>query len=246
MSNSLSKPRSRQVTARSNGKPSKLSSSLVPARLVSDVRKLIDQSRRLVASAVNAGLVTLYWQIGHRIRTEILKSKRAKYGEQIVSALSRQLTAEFGRGYSVKGLRHMIKFAEIFPDEQIVSTLRRQLGWSHFRSLIYVEDSLAREFYAEMCRVERWSTRTLESKIRGMLFERTAISKKPEKLARQELAKLRDEDRLTPDLVFRDPYVLDFLRLGDTYGEDDLETAILRELESFLIEMGVGFAFVAR
>jgi hypothetical protein len=185
MSKSVSKPRSKRAKAKSGGRPA--SQSLVPARLASDVRQLIDQSRRTVASAVNAGLVTLYWQIGDRIRTEILKNKRAEYGEQIVSALSRQLTAEFGRGYSVKGLRHMIKFAEVFPDEQIVSALRRQLGWSHFRSLVYVEDSLAREFYAEMCRVERWSVRTLRKKIDGMLYERTALSKKPEKLVRQEL-----------------------------------------------------------
>jgi predicted nuclease of restriction endonuclease-like (RecB) superfamily len=113
-------------------------------------------------------------------------------------------------------------------------------------ALLPLKDPLARDFYAEMCRVERWTVRTLRDKIRGMLFERTALSKKPAAQAKQELAKLRDEDRLTPDLVFRDPYVLDFLRLKDTYSEADLETAILRELESFLLELGVGFAFVAR
>jgi predicted nuclease of restriction endonuclease-like (RecB) superfamily len=246
MSKSLSKLRNKQVTAESNGKPSKPSSSLVPARLVSDLRKLIDQSRRFVASAVNAGLAGLCWKIGQRIHSEVLKNKRAEYGERIVSTLSRQLTSEFGPGYSAKSLRHMIKFYEAYPDEQIVSALSRQLGWSHFQSLIYVDDDLAREFYAEMCRVKRWSVRTLRAKIRGMLFERTAISKRPEKLARQELAKLRDEDQLTPDLVFRDPYVLNFLQLKDTYSDGDLEAAILRELESFILEMGAGFAFVAR
>jgi predicted nuclease of restriction endonuclease-like (RecB) superfamily len=112
--------------------------------------------------------------------------------------------------------------------------------------LIYLDDPLKRDFYAEMGRVEHWSTRTLREKINGMLFERTALSKKPETLARQELAALRGEDRLTPDLVFRDPYFLDFLGLKDTYGERDLEAAILRELESFILELGAGFAFVAR
>jgi predicted nuclease of restriction endonuclease-like (RecB) superfamily len=140
----------------------------------------------------------------------------------------------------------MVQFSEVFPDFQIVATLSRQFGWSHFVLLIALDHDLAREFYAELCRVERWSVRTLRDKIRGMLFERTAISKKPAELARQELAKLRDEDQLTPDLVFRDPYVLDFLGLKDTYSEADLETAILRQLESFILEMGVGFAFVAR
>ena len=128
---------------------------------------------------------------------------------------------------------HM-QFAEVFPDEQIVAALRRQLGWTHFRMLIPLDDELKRDFYAEMCRIERWSTRTLEKKIGGMLYERTALSRKPDKLIRRELAALREEDKLTPDLVFRDPYVLDFLGLRDTYAEKDVEAAISREIESFI------------
>jgi predicted nuclease of restriction endonuclease-like (RecB) superfamily len=140
----------------------------------------------------------------------------------------------------------MIRFVEVFPAQEIVYALSRQLGWTHFRTIIYLTDPLQRDFYAEMCRIERWSTRTLRAKIQGMLYERTAISRKPDELARQELAALRDEDRLTPDLVFRDPYLLDFLDLTDTYSERDLEAAILRELEHFLLELGGDFAFVAR
>jgi predicted nuclease of restriction endonuclease-like (RecB) superfamily len=140
----------------------------------------------------------------------------------------------------------MIRFAEVFDDEEIVSALRRQLGWTHFKSLIYIDDPLKRDFYAEMCRLERWSTRMLDKKIQGMLYERTALSKKPEKVIRHEIAALRQSDRLTPDLVFRDPYILDFLRLNDRYLEKDLEDAIIRELESFILELGVGFTFVAR
>jgi predicted nuclease of restriction endonuclease-like (RecB) superfamily len=188
----------------------------------------------------------LYWHIGHRIRTEILKNKRAEYGEQILATLSKELTGEFGKGFGRRNLFDMLRFAEVFPTFQIVQTLSAQLGWSHFVLLIAIDHDLAREFYAEMCRVERWSVRTLRDKIRGMLFERTAISKRPAALARQELAKLRDEDQLSSALVFRDPYVPDFLGLADTYSEDDLETAILRHLETFLLEMGAGFAFVAR
>jgi predicted nuclease of restriction endonuclease-like (RecB) superfamily len=190
--------------------------------------------------------VLLSWEIGQKIRTEVLGLKRAEYGERVVRTVAEGLTADYGRGYSEKNLRHMIRFAERFPAREIVSALSRQLSWTHFRALAYIDDPLKREFYAELCRVERWGTRTLEKKIAGMLFERTALSRKPERLARQELAALRDEDRVSPDLVFRDPYFLDFLGLKDTYSEKDLEAAILRELEAFILELGAGFAFLAR
>jgi len=217
-----------------------------PRTLLADVRELILAAREGVAQAVNAGLVTLYWQIGKRIRKDVLQEKRAEYGQKIVAALGRQLETEFGRGFTEKNLWRMVQFAEAFPDEQIVAALRRQLGWTHFRQLVPIEDPLKRDFYAEMCRIERWSTRTLAKKISGLLFERTAISKKTDKLIRQELKALREEDQLTPDLVFRDPYILDFLKLKDTYGEKDIEAAILREMEAFILELGVGFAFLER
>jgi predicted nuclease of restriction endonuclease-like (RecB) superfamily len=191
-------------------------------------------------------LVLLYWQIGRRIRQDILQEKRAEYGRRIVSALGTQLTARFGEGFGTRNLFHMIRFAEVFPDLVIVSALRTQLGWTHFRQLIAIEEPLKRDFYAEMCRLENWSTRTLEKKISGMLFERTALSRKPAKLAELELRQLREEDKLTPDLVFRDPYLLGFLGLKDTYAEKDIEAAILREMEAFILELGVGFAFLAR
>jgi predicted nuclease of restriction endonuclease-like (RecB) superfamily len=219
---------------------------MVPKTLLKDLRELIAEARQDVARQVNSTLVLLYWRVGKRIRQDILKEKRAEYGEQIVSAVSRELAAEFGQGFSEKNLRHMIRFAEGFPDEEIVSALRRQLSWTHFKQIIYLDDPLKRDFYAEMCRIERWSTRTLEKKISGMLFERTALSKKPEKLIREELDTLRSEDKLSPDLVFRDPYFLDFLGLKDRYLEKDIEDAIMREMENFILELGVGFTFVAR
>ena len=120
------------------------------------------------------------------------------------------------------------------------------MSWSHFRRLIYIEDPLKREFYAEMCRIEQWSVRTLQDKVQSMLFERTALSKKPDSLIAAELKRPRDDDKVSPDLIFRDPYVLDFLGLKDTYGEHDLEAAILREIEAFILEIGVGFCFVER
>ena len=217
-----------------------------PGGLLADVREMILQARAGVARAVDSGLVTLYWHVGRRIRQDILKEKRAEYGKQIFYALSRKLTAEFGRGFSERNLANMVRFAEVFPDSEILHSLRAKLGWTHFRQIIYLDDTLKRDFYAEMCRIEKWNTRTLGKKIGSMLFERTALSKRPDKLIRQELAELRAEDRLTPDLVFRDPYVLDFLGLKDTYGEKDVESAILREMESFILELGAGFCFVAR
>lgn len=200
----------------------------------------------MTARAVNSALVLLYWSIGDRIRRDILKESRADYGEQIVAALSQQLTAEYGNGYSRAALWRMIQFADVFPDQQIVAALSRQLGWSHFVEILPIKDHLKRDFYAEMCRIERWSVRTLRKKIGGMLYERTALSRKPAELAKQELAALRTADQLSPDLVFRDPYFLDFLGLKDTYSEKDVEAGILREMEAFLLEFGVGFTFVAR
>jgi predicted nuclease of restriction endonuclease-like (RecB) superfamily len=217
-----------------------------PQALMDELREWIQQARISAARIVDEHLCALYWRIGTRIRMEILKDQRAEYGAGVVSAAGRQLETEFGRGFSEKSLRHMIRFAEVFPDEQIVSALRRQLTWTHFKRLIYLDDPLKREFYVEMCRIEKWPTRTLDKKIQSMLFERTALSKKPEKLIAEELKALREEDKLTPDLVFRDPYLLDFLGLRDTYAEKDLEAAILREMEAFILELGVGFAFLER
>jgi predicted nuclease of restriction endonuclease-like (RecB) superfamily len=214
--------------------------------LLADIRELIVEARQQTAQVVNAALTGTYWQIGFRIRAEVLGNQRASYGDEILKTLSAKLVPEFGAGFSEKNLRRMLQFAEIFPDRKIVATLSRQLGWSHFKEILPVKDDLAREFYAEMCRLERWSVRTLRGKIAGMLYERTAISRKPRKLIEQELQSLRVEDKLTPDLVFRDPYFLEFLGLKDTYSEQDLESAILRELESFILELGAGFSFVAR
>lgn len=218
----------------------------LPAPLLKDVRRLIHQARSATAHAVNAALVHLYWHIGQRIRTEVLKENRAGYGESILSTLSKELTEEFGSGYSWPNLSRMMRFAEVFPTQKILSTLSKELGWSHFVEIIPFKDDLERDFYTEMCRIERWSVRTLRAKIQSMLFERTALSKKPRKLAKQELAALRDEDKLTPDLIFRDPYILNFLDLKDSYLEKDLEGAILRDMQQFILELGDGFAFIDR
>ena len=220
--------------------------SLVPTALVEDLRRLIDLARRQAAVAVNAGLTLLYWKVGDRIRREVLGPERAGYGEQIVVTLSHQLVSEFGRGYSDKNLRRMVQFAEVFTDEQFVVTMSRQLSWSHFQALLPLGRPMQREFYAEMSCAEGWSVRTLRGRIDSMLYERTALSRKPEELARLELAALQTRGEVGPALVLKDPYILDFLELRDHYLERDFEDAILRELELFLLELGAGFSFIAR
>ena len=216
------------------------------AGITADVRSMIEQTREGVARTVNTGITLLYWRIGRRIQTEVLKNERAEYGKEIVSTLSAQLSKEFGKGFNYSSLTRMMSFAENFSESSIVATLSQQLAWSHFKEIIPFKDPLQRDFYAEMCRLEKWSVRTLRKKISSMLYERTAISKIPEELAKEELTALREEDKLTPDLIFRDPYILDFIGLKDRYLEKDLEDAILRELETFLLELGTGFAFLGR
>lgn len=214
--------------------------------LAAEIAEMIRSARGQVAHVVNARLTLLHWQIGTRIRREILGEQRAEYGGEVMVALSGRLQAEFGRGFGSRNLFNMVRFAEVFPDLEIVQSLIAQLGWTHFLHIIALDDPLKREFYAAMCRVERWSTRTLAQKIQSMLYERTALSAKPEELVRRELAQLREDGALTPDLVLQDPYILDFLGLADSYSERDLEAALLRDVERFLLELGTGFAFVER
>jgi len=217
-----------------------------PMHLLHDIKEMIEKSQSQITVTVNATLTMLYWQIGKRINEEVVNGQRAEYGKQIVATLSRHLKKDFGRGFNEKNLRRMMQFANIFKDQEIVATLLRQLSWSHFIILIPIKDELKRTFYAEMCRFEKWSVRTLRERIDSMLFERTALSKKPEELIEIEIQNLRNKNQITPNLVFKDPYILDFLDLNDHYIERSFEDAILREIEQFLLELGQGFAFMAR
>jgi predicted nuclease of restriction endonuclease-like (RecB) superfamily len=215
-------------------------------KLFNDISSLISDSKNFVATAINSTLTILYWKIGKRIKEDILKSKRAKYGEEIISTLSKNLQEVYGRGWSKQQLWNCLYTVETFPDLQIVSTLSGELSWSHLKELIYVKDELRREFYLQMCRLEQWSVRQLRERMNSMLYERTAISRKPDKLIMRELKELKEKDKLSPDLVFRDPYILNFLGLKDAYSEKNLEDAILRELERFILELGQGFSFIER
>jgi predicted nuclease of restriction endonuclease-like (RecB) superfamily len=175
-----------------------------------------------------------------------LVEQRAEYGQKILATLSQELVSSYGRGFNASALTRMIKFSEAFPNPEILAPLAQHLSWSHFVEILPLKQPLEREFYAEMCRIERWSVRTLRERIGSQLYLRTAITKKPEALIANELSKLRAGGQITPDLVFRDPYMLAFLDLADGYSERDLESAILREMERFLLELGGGFTFVAR
>ena len=215
------------------------------AALLANLRGLIESARQRIATVANASTTILCWNVGRRLLRESLQDGRGAYGRRILATVSQELSAEFGVGFSYAALTRMVRFAEWMTDEGIVSTLSTQLSWSHFIELLPIKDPLARDFYAEMCRIERWDVRTLRLKIGGMLFQRTALSKKPKSVIASEIGQLRD-GHMTPDLVFRDPYLLDLLGLKGAYSERDLESAILREIEGVLLELGSGFAFVAR
>lgn len=214
--------------------------------LYNDIVQLIQQGKRRVATEVNSTVVLLYWSIGKRINDEILLNQRADYGDQVIESISRQLSVEFGKGYSRSSLFRMLRFVRLYPDHQIVATVSRQLSWSHIIIICQMEEELKRDFYLQMACIEQWGVRTLRKKIDSMLFERTAISNKPEEVIKHELKKLAETQQLTPDLVFRDPCFLDFIGLDTKYSESDLESAILDNIAEFIQEIGHDFCFVAR
>ena len=188
----------------------------------------------------------MHWQIGKRIKEDVLYNDRAEYGKQIVKKLSDKLTEQFGKGWSISKLQHCVRAAYTFTEDDILYAVRTQLTWTHLRSLMSIEDPLKRQFYLEMTRIENWDTRTLDQKVDSMLFERTALSKKPDELIKQELQRIKSTNSLTPDVVFRSSYFLDAIGLSETYSEKDLEDAILLNLQTFLKEMGNDFAFLDR
>ncbi|EGR2468081.1 DUF1016 family protein [Vibrio cholerae] len=214
--------------------------------LSQEVAALIRSAKQRAAAAINNEITLLYWQVGNRIHQEVLGGGRADYGKQVIATLATELTAQYGKGWSKRNLAQMVKFAEVFTDAHIVQTLSAQLSWSHFVILCAIDDPLKRDFYTSMAMQERWSTRILDERIGALLFERTAISKKPDETIVAELTELRVSGQYNKNLLLKDPYILDFLELNDRYLEKDLEDAILRDIEQFLLELGAGFTFVAR
>ena len=215
-------------------------------QLYTDVCHIIDETRTRVAVYVNAEVCHTNWLIGKRIKEDVLYNKRAEYGKQVVKELSQRLSERYGKGWSEKTLRHCLRAAETFSESDIVSAVQRQFSWTHLKSIMYIPDELARKFYMQMCCYEHWDTRTLDRKIDSQLYERTAISRRPEDVIRQALEETEEKQTLVPDLVFRSSYFLDALGLPDSFSEKDLESAIITQMQEFLNEMGTDFAFLAR
>jgi len=203
--------------------------------LLADLSQLIVQSQQQVVSQANSTLTLLFWQVGKRIGDDILQNQRADYGKRIVATVSEHLQEKYGRNFELGNLRRMVQFAEQFPDIQIVATLSRQLSWSHFRELIPLKTPEARLYYAEECASQSLGVRELRKQISTKTFERSSIA---------NLQNASNHPAIYN--TFKDPYLLDFLGLQNTYLEKDLEASILKELESFILELGKGFAFVER
>ena len=208
---------------------------LIEQTLFNDLSKLIEQSKKIVVVQANSVMTMLFWSVGKRINEDVLQNKRADYGKQIVATLARQLTEKYGRNFEKSNLTRMMKFADKFPDIEIVAPLAQQLSWSHFRELIPLKEEKARLFYAKEAAERHWGKRELRQSIERKEFERT------------EIANLQlSEQSPIPFNVFKDPYFLDFLNLPKIFPENELEETILKELERFILEMGKGFAFVER
>lgn len=215
--------------------------------LMKDLRQIIDSARQRVAVTANAELTMMYWHIGERINHEVLGNQRAEYGKRIVSMVATQLQNQYGtKGFEIRNIRRMMQFAQKIPKEQIVSQLATQLTWSHIIEVLPVKDLLAVEFYLTMSSSGRWGRNRLRKEIDSMLFERTAIATKPDELIKKELADLRDDSNMSPDLVFKSPYFLDFTGLKGMYSEKSLEDSLVAHLEQFILELGNGFTFVER
>lgn len=216
------------------------------SQIYNDVCTIIDGARTRIATYLNTEVCMTNWHIGNRIKTDVLYNQRAEYGKQILKSLSAKLTERYGSGWGEKQLRHCLRAAETFSEEEIVYATRRQLTWTHLRTIMYLKDPLERQFYAQMCSMEHWDTRTLSEKIDQQLYQRTAISRKPEEIIKQELEEVKTSNQLLPDLVFRSSYFLDILGLPDVFTEKDLENAIITQMEDFIRELGSDFSFVAR
>lgn len=203
--------------------------------LFQELSKLIEQGKRQVTAQINSTMTLVYWQVGKRINEDILGNKRSEYGKQIVSTLSSQLTEKYGKSFSAKNLHRMRQFAEIYPEQEIVVSAIRQLSWTHIIAILPIKSPESRTFYIQQIAANHWSVRETRKQIELKAFERSLIAN----------TQLPTHESETAD-TFKDSYLLDFLGLKEGYLEEDLESAILRELEQFILELGKGFAFIER
>ena len=206
------------------------------------IRNSVITAQNKVYSAVNTAMVTAYWEIGEQIYKACGENDRAEYGKNLLKYLSEKLTAEFGKGYSVQGLRNMRQFYCTFPNR---STLWSELSWSHYRVLMRIADKSARGFYTEECAKSMWSVRQLERQIHTMYYQRLLASRDKESVASEIQT---TEPKPEYEKAVKDPYVMEFLQIKpDTHVyESDIEQALLDHLQEFLLELGRGFSFVAR
>ncbi|MFH6951428.1 YhcG family protein [Flavobacterium sp. FlaQc-51] len=209
--------------------------AIIEIDLINELSQLVEQSQQQVIVQNNAALTLLFWQIGYRVNETILQNKRAEYGKQIVPTLSAQLETKYGRSFTEKNLRRMLRFAEQFSDKELVIKLAYKLSWSHFIEILPIKDSEAMLFYANQVSDQLMSVRDLRKQIATKTFERATIANIQTSPSEHDLK-----------YNFKDPYLLDFLNLGNAYLEKDLEQAILDELEKFILELGKGFTFVER
>lgn len=209
------------------------------------IEHLIEHTARKVAVSLNVEIANLYWLIGNYIITQVHYETYSQYGGQILATLSQRLTERFGRGYTYSALTRMVKVAREYSDLSMFATLSQTLSWSHFVELSSIEDKTKRLFYQQLCLAEHWSLRTLRQKQDVMLYERSLIATKPKDEITTQLNEVSC-DSMTPDVVFKSSYVLDFLGLSGLFSEKELENAIVSQLEKFIMELGQGFAFLER
>lgn len=213
--------------------------------ILSGVSEIIKNARKKAALFLNSETTMMYWNIGDYINLNLKAKNQIVYGDKILATVSQELTANFGKGFTYSSLTRMCKVATVF-DKEIVATLSQQLSWSHLIEMAVIEDDIKREFYLYMNVSERWGVRELRKKIDNMMYERTAVAKYPKHVIQENINKLKQENIIMPDLVFKNSYVLDFLSLPNNYNENELEKSLINEIEKFILELGSGFAFIER
>ena len=226
-----------------------MTTEIVPTNqknLIIDIKHLINQAKSHIAYVSNSQMTMLYWQIGKRINQDVLQFNKAEYGKEIVRKLSQELTYEYGRGFTYSNLTRMINFSDVFSEDKIVATVSQLLTWSHIVELIPIKDANKRDFYTYMTINEHWSVRQLRSNIHKMNYERTSLAKRPVSITNELISIIKNKQTVLPDIILKDPYLLDFLDLPDQHYENELENAILQKIEQFILELGTGFSFIAR
>ena len=216
--------------------------------LVDDIRQILQDARQKTYTAINFAMVEAYWNIGRRIVEEEQHGKeRADYGARLIKELAQKLTSEFGSGFSLANLKNFRQFYLTFPDFEKSYTLRSQLTWSHYRLIMRVSNPKAREYYISEAASQNWSVRALERQINSLYHERLLMSRDKTPVV-EEMQEKTSALAPTPRDFIKDPYVLEFLGMPNNphFRESELEQAIIEKLREFILELGKGFAFVAR